>query len=546
MSSRFQLTVSDVLKRPLFQHAECIAGKRGLSKSIRWVHILESAETAAFLNGGEFILATGVGFGLDHDKRLAYLRSLIERKAVGLGIELGSFITDIPQDMIQIADHYEFPLIVFHQPVRYVDITLDLHECIVSQHTQMLRRIEAYSREMQQLSLQINSLPRLLEHFQSVVQTQAFYYPLDGTALFAPAMAQSVQQEFLALFQRQLDSEALPLHSGGAIHLSEKKQVLCQPVKAMEHVLAYAGVIVYDDVPDEFVSLTLNYTVTAIAQILLRRMFAEERLYAEQGKILDDILQGKMTHEEQLRHALDVHVGQQAVKCLALIIQNESLPAYNEKEGGQQVHDLVAIVRSICSRHSLRCYLMNRGNRIYLLLLLTDKRLDMRQQVKKALREIQNLYQKSLGKTADFRFGASRVTNRLQNIRQCFQEAEQILDKRAFLPSSHFDELGVHQLLIQMQDHTALVLFVNDFLGPLIDHDKAYGSELVKTLRVFLDHHGSKQEAAEQLYIRRQSLYHRLQKIEGLIGPDFLSAEQRISLEVALRAYEWLQKKDIP
>ncbi|WP_238322792.1 helix-turn-helix domain-containing protein [Gorillibacterium massiliense] len=41
-------------------------------------------------------------------------------------------------------------------------------------------------------------------------------------------------------------------------------------------------------------------------------------------------------------------------------------------------------------------------------------------------------------------------------------------------------------------------------------------------------------------FIVRQSLYYRLEKIAELLGNDFMSPEYRISIQVALRAYQLL------
>ena len=38
---------------------------------------------------------------------------------------------------------------------------------------------------------------------------------------------------------------------------------------------------------------------------------------------------------------------------------------------------------------------------------------------------------------------------------------------------------------------------------------------------------GSKKETAEQLYVVRQTLYHRLEKLEELLGTDFMASPKR-------------------
>ncbi|MFF5989485.1 PucR family transcriptional regulator [Prauserella flavalba] len=55
-------------------------------------------------------------------------------------------------------------------------------------------------------------------------------------------------------------------------------------------------------------------------------------------------------------------------------------------------------------------------------------------------------------------------------------------------------------------------------LGPLLDHDRAKGTELVRTLRVFLDGDRNWSGTAEALRIHRQTLGYRLRTIESLTG----------------------------
>lgn len=51
---------------------------------------------------------------------------------------------------------------------------------------------------------------------------------------------------------------------------------------------------------------------------------------------------------------------------------------------------------------------------------------------------------------------------------------------------------------------------------------------------MYLQCHGLKKETAEKLFIVRQTLYHRLEKIEQIIGSDFMNYENRLCLEMML------------
>lgn len=57
---------------------------------------------------------------------------------------------------------------------------------------------------------------------------------------------------------------------------------------------------------------------------------------------------------------------------------------------------------------------------------------------------------------------------------------------------------------------------VGRYLGPLIEYDRANGTELVVTLTAFLDHDGGLTSTASTMHIHRQTLVYRLRTIEKL------------------------------
>lgn len=539
MPAHWSLTVAEALKRPLFQHAEVVAGRGGLNRSIRWVHILESAENHKFLNGGELILSTGLGFGSDSQKRLAYLKGVVERGAVGVCIELGEYIQQIPQDMCELADHYQFPLIAFVEPVRFVDITLDLHERLVNRHTEMLRTLATFTRHLQQLSLQQNGLTRILERLQETVQLQTIYYPLEGEALFTPAMPQAVQRELSQLLQEAVLTDQMSAQTNGMLPISDKKWIVYQPIAAMGHVLAYLGIVLYERPADEFLLLALDYTAAAIAQILLRKMVAEEQARDRQDRLLDQLLAGESLSEAQLQLLLGIAPKEPLPPYRAVILELGADRPVVSTDGNLLLSDMLGVVRLVLRRYGFAPLLRSRGHRLYMLLLLerTDRH---REQLQKAMSEINQLVRKGLEHDEPLRWGISRLGKHYGTANRHFLEAEQVLASQAWAGSPYFEDLGVYRLLVAQPDSDTLRFFVDDYLGPLLRYDQQHNSQLLKTLRVFLDQQANKQEAADKLFIRRQTLYHRLEKIKELLGDSYLQPDHRLCLELALRIYERL------
>lgn len=542
MSNDWRLTITEAIKRPLFQHAEVVAGHRGLARPVRWVHVLETADTGQFLNGGELILSTGLGFGGAKEKRLAYLAELIRRKASGLCIELGEYIPAIPADMLEMADHHEFPLIIFHQPVRFVDITQDLHEHLINRQMQALRDLEAYSRGLQQLSLQAASIPKLLQHFQAAVQTQVLFYSPDVAAQYVPVLPHAVQVEMNELMASLFAEEDTRDASVRFHPLSMTKQLVYQPVMAMGHLLAYVGVILYERDADEYMLLALDNTVSAMAQFFMRKMFAEEQARVMENRLFDDLIADRPMTEDHMRTLLGLSGSVKTVSYHTLIVSCEkSEPA---AEGALPPHELTAIYRSLLTRQGFLPFIRCMGHRFYFLLIEPKPRADSRRALEKAWADLKRIAVQMLGADTQIRCGIGRVGKRLSDAGRHLAEAEQALTFQRDSSSPFFSDLGLFRLLFHIPAEPVLDHFITDYLGPLLAHDEKHGSALTHTLHVYLNANLSKQAAAEQLFIHRQTLYHRLEKIAELIGDDFASPERRLCLEIALHAQQWLQKED--
>lgn len=107
--------------------------------------------------------------------------------------------------------------------------------------------------------------------------------------------------------------------------------------------------------------------------------------------------------------------------------------------------------------------------------------------------------------------------------------------------SPFYQDLHMLRLMPVMQESGLLECMVKEYLEPVILYDKQNSGRLYQTLNIFLQTNGSKKETASRLYIVRQTLYHRLDKLHALLGEDMMQAPKRQALEFAILAYEFLQ-----
>jgi DNA-binding PucR family transcriptional regulator len=104
-----------------------------------------------------------------------------------------------------------------------------------------------------------------------------------------------------------------------------------------------------------------------------------------------------------------------------------------------------------------------------------------------------------------------------------------------------FEELGVLRLLFTSQDKHGVEQFVRDWLGVLIDYDRARSTELVTTLSRYYGCGGNYDATAAALHVHRSTLRYRLQRIRDLTGHDLGAADCRLDLEIATQAWQILR-----
>ncbi len=71
-------------------------------------------------------------------------------------------------------------------------------------------------------------------------------------------------------------------------------------------------------------------------------------------------------------------------------------------------------------------------------------------------------------------------------------------------------------------------------VGPLVEHDRSRGSDLVKTLRTYFAAGANASEAADRLFLHRNSMTYRLERVSKLTGLDLKDPGVALALQLGL------------
>ena len=81
-------------------------------------------------------------------------------------------------------------------------------------------------------------------------------------------------------------------------------------------------------------------------------------------------------------------------------------------------------------------------------------------------------------------------------------------------------------------------LYKNRSLETLLEADSKTGSLYVDTLRSYFDNNQSVSQTASALFVHRNTINYRLNKIRSLLEDDFDDSLIRLHLQIAIMAYD--------
>lgn len=132
----------------------------------------------------------------------------------------------------------------------------------------------------------------------------------------------------------------------------------------------------------------------------------------------------------------------------------------------------------------------------------------------------------------DLQAGASRLHKDLDEMPRAYEEGRQALRYRMKKVDaariSAYEDMGIMQFLISSKDKNLLIEYSNDLLADLMSLERRENTEYVKTLWYYLQNNNSLVKTAQALFIHRNTLVNRINKIQSVIGKDLGDVETKV------------------
>ena len=545
------VTLGELLELDVFTRAEAkvVAGRNRLDRPVRWVHVFEADNVDQLISGGELLLSTGLAFGDSAPALSRITRKLAEANAAGLVIELGRFTSSVPYSCIQEAERVGLPIIVLRREAQFVRITEEVQTLIVNHRVEYLSRLDDLTVDFGDLLQRRASVGDILRRLGVFVGNPVVLEDLAHRVIAATDPVDERVDELLGSWDRHARSMHDDPDAVGSGRTRSWPGCLWCVVNLGNEQFGRLHLIELSKKSDDIDASSLDRAAGAIAILMLFNRIPSTVTDQARRSLISDVLQSKVkSRQEFLLRARNLDADLESRRLVALVVGPASLghggelgPNETQRELPSQV--TAAAIRSATDSVGAVSLIAAEGERVLAVVGLMPGRID-HETLSQLSWSIQRAVDESLGAGSMF-VGASNEAP-AELLSRAFEQATEAFEYAARSRSDRpklYSELGVHHLLLRLSEGSDLASFVESELGPLLEHDSQSSVPLLPTLTTYLTFGANKSVVARTMYIERRTLYHRIDRIEALLGRSLADHANAFRLELAINGLQVLRMR---
>jgi len=546
------LTVSEVLKLHIFKDSRMISKNLGVYNEINCVNIIEILDDLSHLQKGEFLITTAYGFKNDDiDYQRDIIKQMSSKGAAALAVQIGHYIEKIPDSFIKLADEHNIPLLELHPDVSFKEITRIILKELSSRQILFYEYTSKIGRQLTEAILDQQGFSTIVQVLSKIVERPIRIYNCIYQLIGSSEKAEENQEAAdLTLLVKEGIMELV--NSGQAFYEVtglEKKGIPEQmiiPIKANYEIHGYLSALKCGKkFKDEDIA-ALKHAASICALELLKednplktrsKMIKDlvSKLLAETPPPIDTIQQ----QAEILGYDANSNYSTMIIKIKTNRKKSEPETKYMQNSR-KKLHKLLNL---IIQQKQLPIFLceFDEGFLLFLSGYTTE-----RKHIERLTEYLHAEINKYFPIIKAF-IGVGSCHGNLLTVRKSYCEAEKGLITYKLCNSKNntifYKDLGIYRLLIEISSKEILEAFYRDTVAKIVEYDKTHKTELLNTLRVFLDNLNLN-KTAEKLFIHRHTLKYRLNKIYEITGMDPMQASDRYILQTGIMVMDLLLAKN--
>ena len=539
------LTLKKALSIHPLNNATILAGRNGLDRTIDLIGILDAPDSARFVKPNEFVMTTGYIFKENPNCQKQIIEELTNRGAAGLGIKINRYISNILPEMINFANEHSFPLIALPNEYSWFEISSPI--LVEKFNTKKIVDTNFLDvlKDLSEKIVSSSNFDEMLLVLEEKIKTPcSIYNTLNNSIISYPSnFIQPYNIE--TIIAKSSDAANTLFNYNNLIRITNIDScgysIIVAPITYKTSNLGY--ILIWENqsrLTNEELA-ALQVAVMAIRLSFIESQNPKEDLMNAQNEFLFKLLIEDINNIDYIYFRANQ---------LGIKLDDDYEVSVAEVWEKQESGSMEPVTGDVFNKFRNQMYKINRkfnvlncfgklGELIFLIPITPNINNDVEiKTIKAKVKEIKTDLERSYMNLV-FTFGSGKYYPGLHDLKLSYKEAItslklgiKIYDRGTM---THFRDLGVYRFLSNPNIDSELKCFKNDFISPIIKFDNENNSELLKTLKIFLECGRSNRECAKLMFVHHNTIRYRLEQIEEICNLDIKSPETLLILEITMK-----------
>lgn len=544
-----KFTVRDALNIEQLQGAKVVGGWGGLEREVRFVNIMEVPDVKRWMKGGEFLVTAGFAFQEVPDLVDTILDELEAVGVSAFGIKLGTYLHEMPAQLIEHANRLNLPLIELPPNIPYMDFMLPIYENLMMRQYSILKRVEQTHEQLIDLALQGEGISGICLTLEKILPMPIMVFDKYGNCLSQPQnLPQNLREttrwyEELMQFIRKTQGHVLQIQNlWNVLPFGEEESLNVIPIEINGSISSYLVVFEKQEVLDEISKRALEHAATVMALVIVKERAVFESQQQIRAELMDELISRHYKNAENIikrAEFCDLNI-QENLAVFVLDIDDfeeyiEKKQIKDEEQVQKLKQDVMNTTRFILSNYLGHTPLLSsRSDNIIGIVPYDDEEKEEVRSVFESIRQEIQTKNKGLEVT----IGIGRTRKGIDGLKESYEEAEQAVkilrlvtgnSKVAFL-----EEQGAYCVLSELKNSAPLGRYYAETIGRIEVYDHQNKTELLQTLEQYFKCGQNVRKTSEAMYLHRNSITYRIKKIEEISGRKLDSSDDNFEIQLAL------------
>lgn len=544
------LTVADIFKIKEFKNACLLTGKNGINNKINNVTIMDIPKIYDWLKHGD-LLITGTFFETIIDNNFIYK---LKAKGVSGIITKKKFVKSISPELQSYADKIDFPIIIVSDNYSWSDVMTPIYKAIIKNQYQLLAESEQFQSALISYVLKNNSFEKMCtgicrETNLSMAISDRNFNLIDFSDDFSwkeNLKKINIEKSGKAIIGYDLDNSPVwgYLYNSMLADENSSWEIIFYPLLQSSTIIGYILIKVSPDT--QILNKITMLKIQSFAQIIILKDMLYKEIYKANihyhNLVFDEILnKSQITDDERENYKLLLGrpLEQKYYICTLCLNNKKAQNKYWTVKNNNTIAELLDNYFYEPSK------ILVFEKRTEWIILLGESLGNPVNAIKSIINLLNNFF-------VPYKIiaGISKLKPLEESnigLKEANQALKSIIENSSKKDFQFYSELGFLRLLTDKTGGLDNIFFkelLEMFIYPLKNYDNDNKTELLHTIQIYFKNNFSILKTSDELYIHKNTLRARLNRIEDIIPVDFSNNNDVLNLQISVKIYNSMQSID--